>query len=66
MEKEKKKSKLKLNKRRVIVLIVAALLLILLLTGMINLIKLIFAKENVFKLKGEKVCIREQKRKQSF
>lgn len=46
MEKEKKKSKLKLNKRRVIVLIVAALLLILLLTGMINLFKLIFAKEN--------------------
>ena len=46
MEKEKKKSKLKLNKRRVIVLIVAALLLILLLTGIINLFKLIFAKEN--------------------
>ena len=46
MEKEKRKSKLKLNKRRVIVLIVAALLLILLLTGMINLFKLIFAKEN--------------------
>lgn len=42
---EKKKSKLKLNKRRVIVLIVAALLLILLLTGIVNLFKLMFAKE---------------------
>ena len=42
---EKKKSKLKLNRRRVIVLIVAALLLLLLIVGVVNLFKLIFAKE---------------------
>ncbi len=44
---EKKKSKLKLNKRRVIVLIVAAILLLLLIVGIVNLFKLIFAKEKV-------------------
>ena len=42
---EKKKSKLKLNRRRVIVLIVAALLLLLLIVGVVNLFKLIFAKD---------------------
>jgi hypothetical protein len=44
---ERKKSKLKLNKRRVIVLIVLAIICVLLLIGLVNLIKLIFAKEEV-------------------
>ena len=44
---ERKKSKLKLNKRRVIVLIVLAIICLLLLIGFVNLIKLIFAKEVV-------------------
>lgn len=42
---EKKKKKLKLNKRRVIVLIIALILLLLLIVGIVNLFKLIFAKE---------------------
>lgn len=46
MEKEvKKKKKLKLNKRRIIVLVVALILLLLLIVGIVNLFKLIFAKE---------------------
>lgn len=46
MEKEvKKKKKLKLNKRRIIVLIVALILLLLLIVGIVNLFKLLFAKE---------------------
>lgn len=44
---ERKKSKLKLNKRRVIVLIVLAIICVLILLGIVNLFKLIFAKENV-------------------
>lgn len=45
MEKKKSKLKFKLTRRRVIVLIIAALLLLLLLVGIVNLFKLIFAKE---------------------
>ena len=46
MEKEvKKKKKLKLNKRRIIVLVVALIILLLLIVGIVNLFKLIFAKE---------------------
>ena len=41
----KKKKKLKLNKRRIIVLIVALILLLLLIVGIVNLFKLLFAKE---------------------
>ncbi len=44
---ERKKSKLKLNKRRIIVLIILAIICVLILIGLVNLFKLIFAKEEV-------------------
>lgn len=44
---EIKKGKLKLNKRRVIVLIVLAIICILIFLGLVNLIKLIFSKDEI-------------------
>ena len=45
MDIKNKLSKLKLNKRRIIVLIVLAIICVLILIGIINLLKLMFAKE---------------------